>query len=67
MKTLLTLVVLAGVFLLGYDRGRAPDSPDLVGWVKTTSRQAYALGKDVAAAVSEKSKSMAGSSEEYPQ
>ena len=61
MKNLLILAVLAATFLFGYDLGRAPDSPDLVGWLKVTSKKAYVVGKDVVAAVSEKSKSMMGS------
>jgi hypothetical protein len=66
MKTILILVVLGSVFLFGYDLGRTQNSPDVVGWLKTTSREAYAIGEDVIAAVSEKTKSMA-SSEEYSQ
>jgi len=58
MKSLLILTVLAATFLLGYDLGRSPDSPDVVGWLKVTSSKAYVAGKDVVAAVSEKSKSM---------
>ncbi|MBC8372921.1 MAG: hypothetical protein H8E53_04950 [Planctomycetes bacterium] len=69
MKTLLTLTILAATFLFGYDLGRSPDSPDVVGWLKATSSKAYVIGKDVVATVSEKSKSMMGSeeSEDYPQ
>ena len=63
MKNLLILAVLAATFLLGYDLGRSPDSPDVVGWLKTTSREAYIVGKDVVAAVSEKSKSIMASVE----
>ena len=66
MKNILILAVLAATFLFGYDRGRAPDSPDLVGWLKATSRKAYVVGKDMVATVSEKSKDMVGS-EDYPQ
>ena len=69
MKSLLILIVLGATFLFGYDLGRSPDSPDVVGWLRTASSKAYVVGKDVFAAVSEKSKSMMGSeeSEEYPQ
>ena len=66
MKSLLILTVLAAAFLFGYDLGRSPDSPDVVGWLKATSSKAYIAGKDVVATVSEKSKSMTDS-EEYPQ
>ena len=66
MKNILILAVLAATFLFGYDLGRSPDSPDLVGWLKVKSQEAYVIGKDMVAAVSEKSKSMTGS-EGYPQ
>ncbi|MCP4374834.1 MAG: hypothetical protein GY794_01435 [bacterium] len=55
MKNLLILIVLAATFLFGYDLGRSPDSPDLVGWLKVKSSEAYVIGKDVVATVSEKS------------
>jgi len=55
MKTLLTLIVLSATFLFGYDMGRAPDSPDIVGWLKVKSNQAYVLGKDLIASVSDES------------
>jgi len=58
MKSLLILTVLAATFLFGYDLGRSPDSPDVVGWLKVASSKAYVVGKDVVATVSEKSKSM---------
>ncbi|MBL7221978.1 MAG: hypothetical protein ISS69_17860 [Phycisphaerae bacterium] len=63
MKNILILAVLAATFLFGYDRGRAPDSPDIVGWLRATSRKIYVVGKDVAATVSEKSKSIMSSVE----
>jgi len=57
MKTILTLIVLSAVFLFGYDCGRKPDSPDVVGWLKVKSAEAYDMGKDLIAAVSDESKS----------
>lgn len=63
MKSLLTLAVLAATFLFGYNLGRSPNSPDVVGWLKTTSSKAYVVGKDVVATVSEKSRSMMDSVE----
>lgn len=63
MKTLLTLTILTATFLFGYNLGRSPGSPDVVGWLRDTSSKAYVVGKDVVAAVSEKSKSMMGSEE----
>ena len=61
MKNILILALLAAAFLFGYDLGRAPGSPDVVGWLKVKSGEAYVVGKDVFAAVSEKSKSVMGS------
>ena len=58
MKTLLTLTILTATFLFGYHLGKSPDSPDVIGWLRETSSKAYGIGKDVVAAVSEKSKSM---------
>ena len=66
IKNILILAILAAVFLFGYERGRADDSPDIVGWLKVKSAVAYDVGKDMVAAVSEKTKSMTGS-EDYPQ
>jgi hypothetical protein len=66
IKKLLILIVLSATFLLGYDMGRAKDSPDIVGWLKVKSAQAYVMGKDVIAAVSEKNESMVDT-EESPQ
>ena len=63
MKNLLILAVLSATFLFGYNLGRSPGSPDVVGWLKATSRKIYVVGKDVAATVSEKSKSIMGSVE----
>jgi hypothetical protein len=63
MKSLLILAVLAATFLFGYDLGRSPDSPDLIGWLRVKSQEAYVVGKDVVAAVSEKSKSIMASVE----
>jgi len=57
MKSILTLIVLSAVFVLGYDMGRAEDSPDLVGWLKVKSNQAYVIGKDLIANVSDESQS----------
>ena len=63
MKNILILIVLTATFLFGYNLGRSPDSPDIVGWLRSTSSKAYDVGKDVVVAVSEKSKSMMGSEE----
>ena len=63
MKTLLTLIVLGATFLFGYNLGRTPGSPDVVGWLGARSREAYVIGKDLAATVSEKSKSIVASME----
>ncbi len=59
MKSILTLIVLSAVFLLGYETGRTPDSdkPDVVGWLKVKSSQAYDIGKDLIANVSDESDS----------
>ena len=65
IKKILLLIVLSAAFLFGYDRGRANNSPDIVGWLKVKSAVAYDVGKDMVAAVSEKTKSMKGS-EDYP-
>ncbi|MDP6636351.1 MAG: hypothetical protein QGG42_15730 [Phycisphaerae bacterium] len=54
MKSILTLIVLSATFLFGYDMGRAEDSPDIVGWLKVKSVEAYDMGKDLIAAVSDK-------------
>jgi len=66
IKKLLILIVLSATFLLGYDMGRVKDSPDIVDWLKVKSSQAYVVGKDVLAAVSEKTESMVDT-EESPQ
>jgi hypothetical protein len=63
MKNLLILIVLAATFLFGYDLGRSPDSPDLVGWLKVKSGEAYVIGKDVVATVSEKSADLMNSAD----
>lgn len=63
MKKILLLVILAATFLVGYELGRSPDSPDIIGWLKAKTGQAYVVGRDAVAAVSEKTKSMAGSEE----
>ena len=63
MKNLLILAVLAATFLFGYNLGRSPGSPDIVGWLRAASRKAYVVGKDVAATVSEKSKGIMSSVE----
>jgi hypothetical protein len=65
MKNIIRIVILAAVFLYGYDLGRAPGSHDIVGWLKVKSGEAYVIGKDLVASVSDDSESMAGS-EEYP-
>ncbi len=57
MKSILTLIVLSATFLFGYDLGRRPESPDLVGWLKVKSSEAYVIGKDLVAAVSDDSES----------
>ena len=38
MKKILILALLAAAFLFGYDLGRSPDSPDVVGWLKVEVR-----------------------------
>jgi len=38
MKKVLLILILAGTFLLGYDVGRQPGSPDLVGHAIGTLR-----------------------------
>ena len=63
MKNLLILTVLGATFLFGYNLGRSPGSPDVVGWLQVKSQEAYVVGKDVAATVSEKSKSIMASME----
>jgi TRAP-type uncharacterized transport system substrate-binding protein len=63
MKNLIILTVLGATFLSGYHLGRKPDSPDVIGWLSEKSGQAYVIGKDVAATVSEKSKSIIASVE----
>lgn len=60
MKSILILIVLSATFLFGYDMGRAPESPDLVGWLKVKSDQAYVFGKDLLAKVSDDSDNKSG-------
>ena len=57
MKLLFASILLVAAFLVGYQMGRQPDSPDIVGWAERTYHQAADAGEKVVAAVQTEAKS----------
>jgi hypothetical protein len=51
IRKLLALIILLAVFTGGYQLGRLPDSPDLVGHAQATWSEAVHIGSSVASAV----------------
>ncbi len=51
MKKIIALILLSGAFLGGYQLGRKPDSPDLIGWLGRAYARAVSTGRDAYHAV----------------
>jgi hypothetical protein len=51
MKKMIALILLSGAFLGGYELGRKPDSPDLIGWLGRACARVVTTGRDAYRAV----------------
>lgn len=58
IRKLLALIILLAVFTGGYQLGRLPGSPDLLGHAQTAWGEAVHIGSSVAAAVEDLSQAL---------
>jgi len=50
MRRLLVIIFMLGAFLGGYQLGRQPGSPDLIGWARKNYPKVAQAGRDIIAA-----------------